>query len=197
MNRVIPRADARLNREHLITAARDLFSRRGITVEMREIAEQAGLAVGTIYRNYPSKDDLILAVLQDAMANASATAGSADECPQPMQALLLLLEHSFNTTLTYGWLAGAYNSGLLPERCRAEAVRMGREYDLAGRFERLLRRGVESGDLDPGLDLPVAAALLVASTTPQVCKALLETQTPGQLARLTLDSFLTGWRPRP
>jgi AcrR family transcriptional regulator len=194
MNRTIPRADARLNRERLVVAARELFGERGVSVEMREIADRAGLAVGTIYRNFLSKDDLILGVLDDALATASATADAADRCPEPLTAVLMLLEHSIGMTATFGWLADAYNGGLLPERCRAEAARMSLEYNLQGRFERVLSRSIDAGELRPQLDVAVAAALLKTAASPGVCKPLLRTRSPAQVAQLLFEGFLAGWR---
>jgi AcrR family transcriptional regulator len=194
VNRTIPRADARLNRERLVAAARELFGERGVSVEMREIAERAGLAVGTIYRHFLSKDDLILGVLDDALATASATADAADRCQEPLSAVLMLLEHSISLTATYGWLVEAYNRGLLPERCRAEAARMSIEYNLQGRFERILQRCVDAGELRPQLDVATAAALLKASAALGVCKPLLAREPAGAVARRLLDGLLAGWR---
>ena len=64
------RADARANRARLVEAARAVFSERGLAAEMKEIAERAGVGVGTIYRNFPSKEDLIVAIMRDALATA-------------------------------------------------------------------------------------------------------------------------------
>ena len=59
------RRDAQANRERLVAAARDAFAEGGVDVSMDEIARRAGVGVGTIYRNFPAKDDLHDAVLDD------------------------------------------------------------------------------------------------------------------------------------
>lgn len=56
------RADARRNRESVITAARELFAEQGLDAQMPEIARAAGVGVGTVYRHFPTKDDLIAAL---------------------------------------------------------------------------------------------------------------------------------------
>ncbi len=53
------RADARRNRERILTAARETFGEHGVDAQMDEIARRAGLGVGTLYRHFPTKDELI------------------------------------------------------------------------------------------------------------------------------------------
>jgi AcrR family transcriptional regulator len=57
------RSDARRNRERVIEVARRLFEEKGPDVEMDEVARQAGVGVGTIYRQFPNKDALVQGVL--------------------------------------------------------------------------------------------------------------------------------------
>jgi AcrR family transcriptional regulator len=56
------RADARRNFDALLAAARDAFNRDGIDVALEDIARQAGVGIGTLYRNFPARSDLIEAV---------------------------------------------------------------------------------------------------------------------------------------
>lgn len=62
------RSDARRNRAALVASARELFAREGVDVPVEEITHHAGLGMGTLYRHFPTKDDLIDAVLEDAFA---------------------------------------------------------------------------------------------------------------------------------
>lgn len=59
------RADARTNRDHLVVAARALFSTRGIDVPLEEVARHAGVGKATLYRRFPHRDQLIEAVTFD------------------------------------------------------------------------------------------------------------------------------------
>ena len=77
------RADAKRNRERLVAAARDLFASAGLDVSVREVARHAGVGVGTLYRHFPAREDLVDAVLQDAFDElvASAEAALAEQDP--------------------------------------------------------------------------------------------------------------------
>jgi AcrR family transcriptional regulator len=57
-----PRADAVRNRERVIAAARKVMARKGIDAQMDEIAREAKVGVGTVYRHFPNKDDLVEAL---------------------------------------------------------------------------------------------------------------------------------------
>ena len=73
------RSDARRNREQLIASARRLFAERGLDVPVDEITRDAGLGMGTLYRHFPTKEDLIGAVLEAAFAEYLALADAALE----------------------------------------------------------------------------------------------------------------------
>src|SRR3954452_1709249 len=59
------RADAERNRRRILDGARDVFARHGLEAGVDEVARAAGVGVGTLYRRFPTKDDLMLAVVQD------------------------------------------------------------------------------------------------------------------------------------
>jgi AcrR family transcriptional regulator len=60
------RSDARRNRERLVASARELFAEAGVDVPVEEITHRAGVGMGTLYRHFPTKEELIDAVLEDA-----------------------------------------------------------------------------------------------------------------------------------
>jgi AcrR family transcriptional regulator len=59
------RADARRNREAVLAAAKELFSEQGVDAQMPDIAKAAKVGVGTVYRHFPTKDDLIEALVAE------------------------------------------------------------------------------------------------------------------------------------
>nr|WSZ95508.1 TetR/AcrR family transcriptional regulator [Streptomyces sp. NBC_00857] len=71
------RADARRNRDQIIAAAKRVFGAQGPDVPMEEIARQAGVGIGTLYRRFPDRTSLILAVTHDAYAQVMAGARGA------------------------------------------------------------------------------------------------------------------------
>src|SRR6201996_3389453 len=71
------RADAQRNVAALLEAAKTVFARSGVDAPAKEIADRAGVGVGTLYRHFPQRSDLVKAVLQhgiDACAEAALTA---------------------------------------------------------------------------------------------------------------------------
>ena len=58
------RADARRNREAIVAAADDLFRTDGMALQMDEVAQRAGLGVGTVYRHFPTKEALTVELVQ-------------------------------------------------------------------------------------------------------------------------------------
>jgi AcrR family transcriptional regulator len=71
-----PRADARRNAEALLDAAKAVFASSGVDAPAKQIADAAGVGVGTLYRHFPRRSDLVKAVFQrevDACADAAPT----------------------------------------------------------------------------------------------------------------------------
>jgi AcrR family transcriptional regulator len=86
------RRDAQANRDRLVAAAREAFAEGGVDVSMDEIAQRAGVGVGTIYRNFPAKDDLLDAVLEDAIDGLVAILSTALEVDDAWEGFRLYLE---------------------------------------------------------------------------------------------------------
>ena len=80
------RADARRNRDALVAAARDVFTADGGSAPLEDVAERAGVGVGTLYRHFPNRRALLEAVYRDEV---EAMARSADELAEvePWEAL--------------------------------------------------------------------------------------------------------------
>ena len=78
------RFDARRNQQTLLDAAAAVFVRAGVDAPVRDIAAEAGVGMGTIYRHFPTRADLVVAVFRhqlDALADATATTPAAGETP--------------------------------------------------------------------------------------------------------------------
>jgi AcrR family transcriptional regulator len=68
------RADARRNRERVLTAARAVFGEQGREAQMDDVARQASVGVGTVYRHFPTKEALLEALAVDAFERLVVTA---------------------------------------------------------------------------------------------------------------------------
>ena len=66
------RSDARENRARILAAAREAFTEDGAT-SMNQVAQRAGVGAGTLYRNFPTREALVLAVYQDEVERIIAT----------------------------------------------------------------------------------------------------------------------------
>lgn len=74
-----PRADAQRNRERIIEAAIDAFREGGLDVSVAEIARRAGVGSGTLFRNFPTKNDLVHAIVELRMEQWQKTIESSLE----------------------------------------------------------------------------------------------------------------------
>ncbi len=88
------RSDARRNRERLVSSAGELFAAEGLDVSVEEITRHAGLGMGTLYRHFPTKEDLIDAVLEDAFAGLLDAAKEAAEAEDAWAGLTSFLERA-------------------------------------------------------------------------------------------------------
>ncbi len=85
------RADARRNFDALLAAAREVFTEQGANASLEEIARRAGVGIATLYRNFPTRDDLVEAVYVDEverLAVAAREAGDTLEAWAAVQAYL-------------------------------------------------------------------------------------------------------------
>jgi AcrR family transcriptional regulator len=105
------RVDAQRNTGSLLEAAKTAFATSGVDVPAREIAALAGVGVGTLYRHFPRRSDLIVAVLEreiDACADAGPALSAAHE---PLDALDQWLHRYTAFVATKRGLATALHSG--------------------------------------------------------------------------------------
>jgi AcrR family transcriptional regulator len=86
------RADARRNRARVLDAAEALFAEQGLKVQMGDVARRAGVGVGTVCRNFPTKDALIGALLDDMLSSLLVEARAALAEPDPAAALWAYVE---------------------------------------------------------------------------------------------------------
>ena len=105
------RADARRNVDALVEAARTVFATSGVDAPAKEITDLAGVGVGTLYRHFPQRSDLVKAVVEngiDAVADAGPTLSAEQE---PADALTEWVRRFAELLGTKRGLASALHSG--------------------------------------------------------------------------------------
>lgn len=105
------RADARQNADALLEAAKSVFSESGVDAPVRSIAERAGVGVGTLYRHFPLRSDLISAVFRREMDACADAAVEIEAAYPPGEALDRWIMRYTQFVATKRGLAAALHSG--------------------------------------------------------------------------------------
>jgi AcrR family transcriptional regulator len=91
------RADAQRNRERILEVAKEVFTRNGAAASLDDIARQAAIGPGTLYRHFPTRDDLIEAVYHNEVEKLAAAEQRFAAAMPPLEALrawmLLFIDH--------------------------------------------------------------------------------------------------------
>jgi AcrR family transcriptional regulator len=105
------RADAQRNLDALLQAAKAVFATSGVDAPVREIAEKAGLGIGTVYRHFPQRSDLIAAVFRREIDACAAEAPILAAEYAPFEALARWMQRYAAFIATKRGLATALHSG--------------------------------------------------------------------------------------
>jgi AcrR family transcriptional regulator len=142
------RADAQRNIDTLLQAAKEVFATSGVDAPVREIAARAGVGVGTVYRHFPTRADLVAAVFRrEVDACAAAAPALAAEHP-PCEALTSWLQRYSRFIATKRGLAAALYSG----DPAFDALPAYFEQHLAPALKSLLDAAEAAGAVRPGMD---------------------------------------------
>ena|SRR5258708_475457 len=158
-----PRTDAQRNRDRILEVAKEAFTRSGADASLDEIAKQAGVGSGTLYRHFPTRDALIEAVYRSEVEKiAKAAAKLSDELP-PLEALrawmLLFVDHIAAKQI----IAPALNSIV----GGASKLYEGSRGQIQEAIEALVKRAIKSGDIRRDLDpFDLLRALIGVSHVP-------------------------------
>jgi AcrR family transcriptional regulator len=158
------RADARRNHDAVITAAKKLFADQGLDAQMPDVAKTAKVGVGTVYRHFPTKDDLIAALAAQRFERLAEKAREELEADDPWEGLCEFIRYSARIQADDRGLCEVMGSR--PEVMGASADAVGLD-DLC---DRLVKRAQRSGDLRKDiewLDIPMIACALGGITQAQ------------------------------
>ena len=178
------RRDAERNRLLVVRAAQAVFARRGLAAGLNDVAHEAGVGVGTVYRRFTSKEELVEAALQEPFDDMVRTAAAALAADDPWDGLVLFLDRAAdllaaNLGLREVALGAAPESELFAGlRARFEPV-----------AEELIARAHAGGQLDEGVGPADVLVLLCVLT--EVARHSPE---GSRLYRRYLQMFLEGAR---
>lgn len=105
------RADAQRNIDSLLVAAKEEFAENGVDVPVRAIAARAGVGTATLYRHFPLRSDLVIAVFRREVDAAADAAPALIEAYGPAEALAKWLERFTDFVAAKRGLAAALHSG--------------------------------------------------------------------------------------
>lgn len=180
-----PRADAQRNRERVLEAAKHVFTRDGANASLDEIAKDAGVGAGTLYRHFPTRDALIEAVYRTEVEKLAAAEGKFAATLPPLEALRAWMLLFVDYVEAKHIIAPALNTYVggpskLYESSRAQ---------IRGAIDALVNRAVQSGDIRKDLEpFDLLRALIGVSSAGSG---------PGwpQSAKRLVDILITGSRP--
>jgi AcrR family transcriptional regulator len=179
------RADALRNYERLVAAGREAFTEVDRSASLEDIARRAGVGIGTLYRHFPTRTDLVQAIYVDEV---EALSRSADELAElePWEALTSWLRRFVGYVATKQALADELFAVTDPER---QAVFAGCRAMLYGAGEPLLRRAQDAGIVRPDVTIEEIVRLVGGI-------AKIPADDPADIQRV-LDVALDGLRYRP
>ena len=148
------RKDAERNRRRLLAAAREVFRDRGVAATLNDVAHHAGLGVGTVYRHFANKEELIDALFDDMVETVDGYVREAAEEPDAWLGLIRALENVCEVqAFDRGLREVMLGTGRGPERQHQMRERVGPVVDV------IVARAQEQGTLLPrGGGLPGPSA---------------------------------------
>jgi AcrR family transcriptional regulator len=148
------RADARRNRERILQTARTAFADRGQDVQMDEIAERAGVGVGTVYRHFPTKEALVLELVRESVGGCIAAAAAALEREDPWEAVESVVRDNAQNMARNRGLRDAMAGVDFPDECPWE------DAQLRSHAADLIERAQSAGAMRAGITVDDYQALM-------------------------------------
>jgi len=167
------RADAQRNRQRLVDAARESFQSKGSDASLECIAKAAEVGIGTLYRHFPNRLDLVVAIYRDDIDALVARSRDTDQAP--WDALLAWVD----VVRDFGWTKRALMEELRVASDNASELFQQCRTDLVESADRVLVRAQEAGvvrrDVDAAVLLRTVGAVASAQhTTPEQTEMMIK-----------------------
>jgi len=180
-----PRTDAQRNRERLLEVAKEAFTRSGGNASLDDIAKQAGVGPGTLYRHFPTREELLEAVYRTEVEKLAAAEGKFAETLPPIEALRAWMLLFVDYIATKQIIAPALNA-LVGGHSKVFESSYAQIWEA---IRALVKRAIKSGDIRKDLDpidlLRALIGVANVATSPDW----------QQSARRLVDILIIGSRP--
>jgi AcrR family transcriptional regulator len=180
-----PRADAARNRERILEVAKVAFTRSGANASLDDIAKEARVGPGTLYRHFPTREELLQAVYRSELEKLAAAEPKLAETMTPIEALRAWLLLFVDAIAAKELIAPALNT-LIGDHKKVFAASYAQMQEA---IRALVKRAIKSGDIRKDLDpMDLIRALVGVANV---------TTSPDwqQSARRLVDILVTGSRP--
>jgi AcrR family transcriptional regulator len=152
------RADAARNRARVLEVAYETFAAEGLSVPIDEIARRAGVGAGTVYRHFPTKEDLFRAVVEDRIRSVVGEGRALVAAEPPGEALFTFLR---SMVLKWGATDRGLADALAGLGIDVKAAMPEAEGEFLGMLGDLLRAAQKAGTVRRDVDVPDVKAILV------------------------------------
>jgi len=180
-----PRADAQRNRVRILEVAKEAFTRSGANASLDDIANQADVGPGTLYRHFPSRDALLEAVYQTEVEKLAAAEGEFARTMAPIEALRAWMLLFIDYIATKKIIAPALNA-LVGGPSKVVEASLAQIHEA---IRALVKRAIKSGDLREDVEpidlLKALVGVAFTSSSPDW----------QQSARRLVDILIIGSRP--
>jgi AcrR family transcriptional regulator len=180
-----PRADAQRNRARILEAAKKEFTRSGANASLEEIAKKAGVGPGTLYRHFPTREDLLVAVYRSEMEKLAAAERTLADSKSPVEALRAWLLLFVDAVATKQIIAPVLNTLVGDPKKLFEASYAQIHEALRALVKRAIKGGDIRQDLDPIDLLRAIVGVANVATSPDWQES----------ARRLVDILIAGARP--
>jgi AcrR family transcriptional regulator len=143
-----PRADAERNRERILDVAKDAFARDGANASLDDIAKQAGVGPGTLYRHFPTREELLQSVYRTELEKLAAAEQKFARAMPPLEALRAWLLLFVDAIAAKQLIAPALNT-LLGDPKKVFEASYAKMHQA---IRALVKRAVESGEIRKDLE---------------------------------------------
>ena len=176
------RADAARNRARVLEVAYDTFAAEGLSVPIDEIARRAGVGAGTVYRHFPTKDDLFQAVVRDRIQRIVNEGHALLHAGDPGEALFVFLR---SMVLDWGATDRGLADALAGMGIDVETAMPEAEGEFLGLLGELLHAAQKAGTVRRDVSVPDVKAIVVGCQAMQAYKP----DTAERLTEVVLDGL--------